>query len=93
VRLADLSALTRPGAYRLHVDGAADSPRFVVGADPYNPGRQDAQGRREPYASTAPALSCLDADSAFASNEVAINWNAPLAYVSAALATLTPPSR
>jgi len=66
-------------------------PGFLVGGP--NPGQQDAQACREPYASTAPALSYLDAQCAFASNEVAINWNAPLVYVSAALATLTPPSR
>src|SRR5205814_10277069 len=29
LRLADFSALVRPGTYRLHVDGVSDSPRFV----------------------------------------------------------------
>jgi endoglucanase len=66
-------------------------PGFLVGGP--NPGQQDARGCRLRYASSAPALSYLDADCAFASNEVAINWNAPLVYVTAALATLTPPAR
>lgn len=30
VRLADFSLPTQPGTYRVHVDGLADSPRFVV---------------------------------------------------------------
>jgi endoglucanase len=38
-------------------------------------------------------LSYLDAGCAFASNEVAINWNAPLVYLSAALSALTPAAR
>ena len=32
-----------------------------------------------------PALSYLDDVCSYASNEVAINWNAPLVYVAAAL--------
>jgi endoglucanase len=64
-------------------------PGFLVGGP--NPGQQDAKGCRQPYASAEAALSYLDADCAFASNEVAINWNAALVYVSAALAALTPP--
>ena len=36
VRLAEFSSLTRPGVYRLHVDGLADSPRFAVAADAYD---------------------------------------------------------
>jgi len=66
-------------------------PGFLVGGP--NPGQQDAKGCKHAYASSAPALSYLDADCAYASNEVAINWNAPLVYVSAALAALTPPRR
>ena len=71
--------------------GGAPVPGFLVGGP--NPGQQDSQGCSEPYASSAPALSYLDAACAFASNEVAINWNAPLVYVSAALASLTPAPR
>lgn len=70
---------------------AAPVPGFLVGGP--NPGQQDAKGCAQHYASSAPALSYLDADCAFASNEVAINWNAPLVYVAAALQVLTPAAR
>ena len=43
------------------------------------------------YASKLPALSWLDHDCSYASNEVAINWNAPLVYVTAAIQASTPP--
>jgi len=66
-------------------------PGFLVGGP--NAGQQDAKGCNERYASSAPALSYLDAQCAYASNEVAINWNAPLVYVTAALAALTPARR
>ena len=42
------------------------------------------------YASKLPALSWLDHDCSYASNEVAINWNAPLVYVAAGIEALTP---
>ena len=67
----------------------APVPGFVVGGP--NAGRQDAPGCPVPYASKAPALSYLDHVCAYASNEVAINWNAPLVYLSAALQVLTGP--
>jgi endoglucanase len=40
------------------------------------------------YPSKLPALSYLDNMCSYASSEVAINWNAPLVYVTAALQTL-----
>jgi endoglucanase len=71
-------------------DGVVDPvPGFLVGGP--NPGQQDAKGCPVPYASKAPALSYLDHFCSYASNEVAINWNAPLVYVAAALQALTPP--
>ncbi|HEX6706191.1 MAG TPA: glycoside hydrolase family 9 protein [Albitalea sp.] len=66
---------------------AAPVPGFIVGGP--NPGQQDAKDCPVPYASKQPALSYLDHDCSYASNEVAINWNAPLVYVSAALQVLT----
>jgi len=78
----------RPSMAR--ADGAP-VPGFLVGGP--NPGQQDRASCKARYASGAPALSYLDADCAFASNEVAINWNAPLVYVTAALAVLTPAPR
>jgi endoglucanase len=65
----------------------APVPGWLVGGP--NPGQQDhgAGGgcTALPYPSALPALSWLDATCAYASNEVAINWNAPLVYVVAAL--------
>jgi len=68
---------------------AAPVPGFLVGGP--NPGQQDQVHCNRRYPSNVPALSYLDADCAYASNEVTINWNAPLVYVSAALQVLTPP--
>ncbi|MCA0395153.1 MAG: glycoside hydrolase family 9 protein [Proteobacteria bacterium] len=55
-----------------------------------NPRQQDAGDCPVPYASALPALSWLDHDCSYASNEVAINWNAPLVYVAAGIEALTP---
>ncbi|HWK07247.1 MAG TPA: glycoside hydrolase family 9 protein [Puia sp.] len=49
-----------------------------------NPGRQDHQQ----YKFTEPETAYLDQDQAYASNEIAINWNAPLVYLSGALEAL-----
>jgi endoglucanase len=68
--------------------GSAPVPGFLVGGP--NPGQQDSSGCKTPYPSNAPALSYLDEGCSYASNEVAINWNAPLVYVAAALQALTP---
>ena len=54
-----------------------------------NPRQQDAS-RCPPYPSREPALSWLDDACSYASNEIAINWNAPLVYVAAGLQALTP---
>jgi len=69
----------------------APVPGFLVGGP--NAGQQDQKGCPVTYASRLPALSYLDHLCSYASNEVAINWNAPLVYVSAALQALTPTSR
>jgi len=69
----------------------APVPGFLVGGP--NSGRQDAAHCPVPYPSTVPAKSWLDHVCSYASNEVAINWNAPLVYVSAALQVLTPATR
>ncbi|WP_431103677.1 glycoside hydrolase family 9 protein [Roseateles noduli] len=58
-------------------------PGFVVGGA--NSGQQDLKGCPVPYPSALPALSYLDHFCSYASNEIAINWNAPLVYVSIAL--------
>jgi endoglucanase len=65
---------------------AAPVPGFLV-AGP-NPGRQDGCAG---YPSRLPARSYVDSVCSYASNEVAINWNAPLAYLAAAVDALYAP--
>ncbi len=55
-----------------------------------NPAQQDRRDCPVSYPSKLPALSWLDHECSYASNEVAINWNAPLVYVAAAVQALTP---
>lgn len=54
-------------------------PGFLVGGP--NSGQQD----KCVYPSALPGLSYSDTECSYASNEVAINWNAPLAYLAGAL--------
>jgi endoglucanase len=61
----------------------APVPGLVVGGP--NPGQQD---HCPGYPSRLPALSYLDAQCSYASNEIAINWNAPLAYLAVAVDAL-----
>lgn len=64
-------------------DGVADPvPGLLVGGP--NPGRQDGQK----YPSGIPNLAYVDDDRAYASNEIAINWNAPFAYLINAMEAL-----
>ncbi|WP_211233807.1 glycoside hydrolase family 9 protein [Comamonas composti] len=65
----------------------APVPGFMVGGP--NPNQQD-KAECPPYPSAPPALAYVDHTCSYASNEVAINWNAPLAYLLAALTALTP---
>ncbi|WP_086930473.1 glycoside hydrolase family 9 protein [Agarilytica rhodophyticola] len=67
-----------------HRPSAADSvaapiPGFVAGGP--QPGQQDGCS----YPSALPAKSYLDDWCSYSTNEIAINWNAPLVYVSGAL--------
>lgn len=84
----------RPPMHIHHRQSQADGidapvPGWLSGGA--NPGQQDARNC-PPYPSSLPALSWLDHACSYASNEVAINWNAPLVYVAAALHVLTPPA-
>jgi endoglucanase len=67
---------------------AAPVPGWLAGGP--NPGQQDRKDcpAGVGYASSRPALSYLDNACSYASNEVAINWTAPLVYVAAALQSL-----
>lgn len=66
---------------------AAPIPGFVAGGP--HAGQQDKDDCSVAYPSNLPAKSYLDHYCSYASNEIAINWNAPLVYVSGALRALT----
>lgn len=57
-------------------------PGLLVGGP--NPGQQDGCE----YPSDAPARSYADITCSYASNEIAVNWNAPLVYLAGALEAL-----
>jgi endoglucanase len=66
-------------------DGVEDSlPGFIVGGP--NP-RQEDKGLcgGQPYPSSLPALSYIDHKCSYASNEIAINWQAAIAYLANAV--------
>lgn len=70
-----------------HRPSAADAikapvPGWLVGGA--QPGKQDKCS----YTGTLPATTYLDDWCSYATNEVAINWNAPLVYVLAAMETM-----
>lgn len=61
-----------------HADNIAEPlPGFLVGGS--NPGHQDKNDMQEAYKSDQPDESYLDNMGSYASNEIAINWNASLA--------------
>lgn len=65
-------------------DGITDPiPGLIVGGP--NPGQQDGC---KTYPSAIPDESYTDALCSYASNEIAINWNAPAAYLAGALEAL-----
>ena len=64
---------------------AAPVPGLLAGGP--NPGQQDKCA----YPSPLPALSYSDNVCSYASNEIAINWNAPLVYLAGALEALQAP--
>jgi endoglucanase len=61
-------------------DGIADPVPGLMAGGP-NPGEQDHCH----YAYHEPETAYLDSDCAYASNEIAINWNAPLVYLANAV--------
>lgn len=62
---------------------AAPVPGFLAGGP--NRNREDASGVDYPYPVSQPARSYADVEPSYASNEIAINWNAPLVLLLAAL--------
>lgn len=70
--------------HRLSIaDSIAEPVPGLLAGGP-NPGMQD----KCTYPFTQPETAYADADCSYASNETAINWNAPLVYVSGALEAL-----
>jgi endoglucanase len=79
---------TKSTLYPHHRPSVADGidepvPGLLAGGP--NPGQQD---RCAGYPSKMPAESYVDNDCSYASNEIAINWNAPLVYVANAIEAL-----
>ena len=73
-----------------HRPSGADSipgsiPGFVAGGA----NGENKTDCTKPYPSALPAKAYLDEQCSYMTNEIAINWNAPLVYVSAALQVLT----
>ena len=65
-------------------DGIADPiPGFLVGGP--NIGQNDTADCNTTYPTKDPAKSWIDQDCAYACNEVAINWNAPAAFLAGAI--------
>ena len=75
---------SHPPMHPHHRQSVADGivapvPGLMAGGP--NPGRQD----RQRYVDVEPETAYLDMDQAYASNEIAINWNAPLVYLAGAM--------
>ncbi|HEV9036002.1 MAG TPA: glycoside hydrolase family 9 protein [Puia sp.] len=70
--------------HRPSIADGIDQPVPGLLAGGPNGGRQDGQH----YIYLEPETSYLDNDQAYASNEIAINWNAPLVYLSGGLEAL-----
>jgi endoglucanase len=64
-------------------DGITEPVPGLLVAGP-NPGMQD----KVRYEFTAPETAYIDHDQAYASNEIAINWNAPMVYLANAIEAL-----
>ncbi|WMJ74001.1 glycoside hydrolase family 9 protein [Cytophagaceae bacterium ABcell3] len=61
-------------------------PGFMTGGPNYE--QQDKYACMKPYPSKLPAKSYLDEECSYAANEVAINWNSPLTYMTLAIEAL-----
>lgn len=67
----------------------APVPGLIVGGP--NPGRED-RGDCPAYPSTIAASAYIDHVCSYASNEIAINWNAPFAYLAGAIEAIFSPT-
>lgn len=66
----------------------APIPGFLAGGP--NPSNQNDDCGAAMYPSTQRALSYLDDECSYSTNEIAINWNAPYVYLSGAIEALNP---
>ncbi|MES2674409.1 MAG: glycoside hydrolase family 9 protein [Pseudomonadota bacterium] len=66
---------------------SAPIPGFLVGGP--NLDQQDKNDCSTPYPSKIAAKSYVDATCSYASNEIAINWNAPMVFITAAIQVFT----
>ena len=71
-------------------DGIADPVPGLLAGGP-NPGQQDGQPTYPPGSSSLPAISYTDNYQAYACNEIAINWNAPLVFLAVGLEAILAP--
>ncbi len=78
----------RPHHRQSQADGIFDPVPGLLAGGP-NPGREDGCAG---YIGTERARSYVDDYCSYASNEIAINWNAPLAYVAGAIEALRSPN-
>jgi endoglucanase len=62
---------------------AAPIPGMLIGGP--NPRNMDQDCGKEMYPMHQPAMAYIDEECSYSTNEVAINWNAPLVYLSASL--------
>ena len=70
--------------HRLSIADDVEEPIPGLLAGGANPGRQDGCK----YDFTEPETAYVDNDCSYASNEIAINWNAPLVYALNAMEAL-----
>ena len=61
-------------------------PGFIAGGP--NPGMEDAANCGGKYENKLPATAYIDNSCSYASNEIAINWNAPFLYIAFAVEAL-----
>jgi len=84
-----LTGLGRKSPMNIHhrqsgADGIKDPVPGLLAGGP-NPNQEDKGQGGVVYPSNYPARSFVDAQGSYASNEICINWNAPMAYAACAI--------
>ena len=73
-------------------DGIEDPVPGLLAGGP-NPGMEDASNCGGKYVGKLPATAYIDDKCSYASNEIAINWNAPFAYLTLAIEAIKGPEK